>query len=109
MNSKRFVPCAALLLLLLGFGGRLLALGAGSQMKPVLAAFYIIGALIFIVLRGRIAALWSSSTLLPVGCAVLLMLAGLSALSLARAPRTTMAAENSAADRDPRTQRAFPL
>ena len=96
MNGKRFVPCAGLLLLLLGSGGQVLGHEAGAPTSHFVAAFYICAGLTIIFLRGRIAALWGSSILLPVGCAAMLVLAGLSALSQTAGPQTLPAATNSA-------------
>jgi len=109
MNSKRFVPFAAVLLLLLACGGRLLALETEAPLRLILAASYITFGFILIIIRGRVAALWSTSTLLPLGCALLLVLAGLSVLSRAERPRTAPGTKNSAGVSTPRTQAAFRL
>ena len=109
MNSKRFVPFAAVLLLLLACGGRLPALETETPLRLILAASYITFGLILIIIRGRVAALWSTSTLLPLGCALLLVLAGLSVLSRAERPRTAPGTKNSAGVSAPRTQAAFRL
>ena len=106
MNSKRFVPFAAVLLLLLACGGRLLAVETEAPLRLILAAFYITFGLLLIIIRGRVAALWSTSTLLPLGCALLLVLAGLSALARAERPRAAPGTENSAGVGAPRTQAA---
>ena len=81
MSSKRFIPCAAIVLGLLGFGGHILAHDPDACTRVCVAAFYIIAGFTVIALRRRIAVWWSSSTLLPYGCAALLMLAGINGLS----------------------------
>ena len=106
MNSKRFVPFAAVLLLLLACGGRLLTVETEAPLRLILAAFYITFGLLLIVIRGRVAALWSTSTLLPLGCALLLVLAGLSVLSRGERPRMAPGTKNSAGVSAPRTQAA---
>lgn len=107
MNSKRFVPFATVLLLLLACGGRLLAVETEAPLRLILAAFYITFGLLIIIIRGRVAALWSTSTLLPLGCALLLVLAGLSVLSGAERPRTAPGTKNSAGGGAPRTRATF--
>jgi hypothetical protein len=96
MNSKRFAPCALTLLLLLGAGGQVLASGAEAKVKFLVAAIYIVVGVLLVVLRERIAALWSSSILLPIGCAAMLVLAGLSAIARGEVTRTTPTVTKSA-------------
>ena len=81
MNSRRFIPCAAFVLGMLGLGGKALAEEPDAVTGVIVAGFYILAGLIVIVLSKRIAAWWRSSILLPFGCAALLMLAGINGLS----------------------------
>src|SRR4030095_7355217 len=80
MSSRRFVPCAALVLVLFGLGGQLFHTESAATWTLV-AGFYITAAFVIVALRNRIAAWWSSSTLLPRGCAALVVFAGVNALS----------------------------
>jgi hypothetical protein len=80
MSSRRFVPCAALVLSLFGLGGQLFHT-ENAATWVFIAGFYITAAFVIVALRNRIAAWWSSSTLLPCGCAALLLFAGVNALS----------------------------
>lgn len=81
MSSKRFVPCAALVLGLLGFGGQAFRDETDPITWFLVGGFYIAVALVTVALRNRIAAWWSSSPLLPCGCALLLLFAGVNALT----------------------------
>jgi hypothetical protein len=80
MSSRRFVPCAAVVLGLFGLGGQIFH-NESAATWTLVAGFYITAALIIVALRNRIAAWWRSSTLLPCGCAALLLFAGVNALA----------------------------
>jgi hypothetical protein len=80
MSSRRFVPCAGLIIGLFGIGGQVFRDETSAVIWFLVAGFYISLALTIIVLRNRIAAWWKSSTLLPCGCAVLLLFLGVNAL-----------------------------
>lgn len=81
MRAKRFIPCAACVLGLLGLGGQVLGEDKNAATWVFVAAVYFLLSIVIAVLRNRIAAWWSSSILLPCGCSALLLFAGLNALA----------------------------
>ena len=80
MSSRRFVPCAGFIIGLFGIGGQIFRDETSAVTWFLVAGFHIAVAVTIIALRNRIAAWWNSSTLLPCGCAVLLLLSGVNAL-----------------------------
>jgi len=95
MSSRRFTPCAALILGLLGCGGLAFRDQAAPMTYLAIGGSYFIVGLVIMLLRNPIASWWSSSTLLPWGCAVLLLLAGVNALSRVKWSQTTTIYTNS--------------
>ena len=81
MSAKRFMPCAAVVLGLLALGGQVFGAEAHVAERILLALFYIVMSVLIVILRNRIARWWSSSIVLPCGCAALLLLVGVNALA----------------------------
>jgi hypothetical protein len=81
MNSKRFMPCAALVLGLLALGGQVFGDQAHLVGGIMLAVLYILISLLVLIMCNRIASWWSSSIVLPCGCAALLLVGGVNALA----------------------------
>jgi hypothetical protein len=80
---------------LLGIGGMISGDETDATTRIFVAAFYIIAGLAVVARRNRIAVWWSSSTLLPCGCAALLMFAGVNALSRVEWKQSTPVYTNS--------------
>jgi len=81
MSSKRFIPCAAVVLGLLALGAQVFGDEIELATRIPFAAIYIVIGIAIVVLRNRIASWWSSSILLPCGCAAMFLFVGVNALA----------------------------
>ncbi len=81
MSSKRFMPCAAVVLGLLAFGGQVFGDEGHDGKRIVLAVCYVIISVAIFFMRNRIARWWKTSIVLPCGCGALLLLVSLNALA----------------------------
>jgi len=81
VSSKRFMPCAGLVLALLAFGGQVFGDEGHEEKRIVLAVAYVVISLVIFIMRNRIARWWRTSIILPCGCAGLLLFVSVNALA----------------------------
>jgi len=81
VSSKRFMPCAGVVLGLLAFGGQIFGDEDHEATRIGLAVCYVIISLLIFIMRYRIARWWKTSIVLPCGCGALLLLMSVNALA----------------------------